>query len=342
MERRTALKSMLLALAGGDAASAARKPSGVAPRATIAEAADKTRLHFRDWGAGRPIVFVAPWALSSDWWDMPMSVFAERGWRCVAFDRRGHGRSEEPGRGYDFDTLADDIAAVMNALDLQNVVLVGHSLGGAEVVRYLTRHRSRRVAHAVLIAPTTPFGMKTEDHPDGMSKENLEKTLESIRRDFPRQVAKAASDFFGVPKNPVPAETMDWWCRQIVDRSSVKGSFRSVQDHERDRFSAGTANHPNTYADSAGRHRQIGPTGIDRPPDSRTDRWQPVVGIRECGSRSAVHAHGSYAHGYRRVCANVRATAPEDGHVLTQRNLEEAAKAVFTSADKTAELDEGP
>jgi pimeloyl-ACP methyl ester carboxylesterase len=222
MERRTALKSMLLALAGGDAASAARKPSGVAPRATIAEAADKTRLHFRDWGAGRPIVFVAPWALSSDWWDMPMSVFAERGWRCVAFDRRGHGRSEEPGRGYDFDTLADDIAAVMNALDLQNVVLVGHSLGGAEVVRYLTRHRSRRVAHAVLIAPTTPFGMKTEDHPDGMSKENLEKTLESIRRDFPRQVAKAAPDFFGVPKNPVPGETMDWWCRQIVDRSSVK------------------------------------------------------------------------------------------------------------------------
>ena len=222
MERRSALKSMILALAGGDAASAARKPSGVAPRATMVETRDKTRLHFRDWGAGRAIVFVAPWALSSDWWEGPMMTLSERGWRCVAFDRRGHGRSEEPSRGYDFDTLADDIAAVMDTLELQNVVLVGHSMGGAEVVRYLTRHRSRRVAHAVLIAPTTPFGMKTEDHPGGMSKENLEKFLETIRRDFPSGVAKAAPDFFGVSKNPVPAERIEWWCRQLVDRCSVK------------------------------------------------------------------------------------------------------------------------
>jgi non-heme chloroperoxidase len=83
--------------------------------------------------------------------------FNEHGWRRITFDRRGHARSDDPCRGYDFDTLADDIAGVMDGLDLENVVLVCHSLGGAEVVRYLTRHRSRRVTHTVLIAPTTPF-----------------------------------------------------------------------------------------------------------------------------------------------------------------------------------------
>src|SRR5262249_46793297 len=154
MERRSALKSMILALASGSLASAAKQPSGVAPRPTMIETRDKTRIHFRDWGAGRPIVFLAPWGLCSDWWDIPVISLSERqGRRCDTCDRRGNARYDDPCRGYDFDTLADDIAAVLDGLDLQNAVLVGHSLGGAEVVRYLTRHRSRRVSHAVLIAP---------------------------------------------------------------------------------------------------------------------------------------------------------------------------------------------
>jgi non-heme chloroperoxidase len=200
----------------------AEQPSGVAPRPTLIESRDKTRIHFRDWGAGRPVVFVAPWGLCSDWWDIPVLAFSERGWRCVAFDRRGHGRSDDPCRGYDFDTLADDIAAVMGALDLQNIVLVGHSMGGAEVVRYLTRYRSHRVTHAVLIAPTTPFTMKTDDNPSGAPREVLEKTRESLKHDLPHRVAEAAPDFFGVPKNSVSIETMDWWSRQFLDRCSIK------------------------------------------------------------------------------------------------------------------------
>ena len=178
-------------------------------------------IHFRYWGVGRPIVFVAPWALCSDWWDIPVVSLSERGWRCVTFDRRGHGRSDDPCQGYDFDTLADDIAAILDGLDLQNVVLVGHSMGGAEVVRYLTRYRGHRVTHAVLIAPTTPFTMKTDDNPGGTPREALERTRESFRHDFPHLVAKAAPDFFGVPKNSVSSETMDWWSRQIVDRCSI-------------------------------------------------------------------------------------------------------------------------
>lgn len=227
MERRSVLKSMMAtftaALAGGSVSAAAAQPSRAAARSTtMIGTEDGTRIHFRDWGSGRPIVFVAPWGLCSDWWDIPVMDFVERGWRCVTFDRRGHARSDDPSRGYDFDTLADDIAAVMDGLGLQDVVLVGHSMGGAEVVRYLTRHRSRRVAHAVLIAPTTPLRLKTVDNPGDRSREALDTTYESFKHDLPHRAALAAPDFFGVPQNHVSAETLDWWCRMFNDRCSTK------------------------------------------------------------------------------------------------------------------------
>jgi non-heme chloroperoxidase len=227
MQRRSALKSLMLALAGGSVASAAAPQAAVTPQPSLSESSfiptrDKTRIHFRDWGSGRPIVFVAPWALCSDWWDIPVLNFCDRGWRCITFDRRGHARSDDPSRGYDFDTLADDLAAVMDTLDLDNVVLVGHSMGGAEVVRYLTRHKSQRVKHVVLIAPTMPFNMQTEDNPIGKPREDLEKTRESLKHDLPGLVAAAAPDFFGVPANATSAETIEWWCRMILDRCSIK------------------------------------------------------------------------------------------------------------------------
>ena len=228
MERRSALKSIMAALtaafAGGSVTLEAEKHSTVnALRSTtMIEARDGTRLHFRDWGTGRPVVFAAPWAMCSDWWDIPVMNLVQRGWRCVSFDRRGHARSDDPCQGYDFDTLSDDIAAVLDGLDLQNTVLVGHSLGGAEVARYLTRHSGRRVSHAVLIAPPLPFNMKTEDNPGGKSRERLETIYELFKHDFPHVVAEAAPDFFGISKNSASKETMDWWCRMILDRCSIK------------------------------------------------------------------------------------------------------------------------
>lgn len=227
MKRRSALKSMMAAFAGAftgrNLAMAAKEPSGPAQRSTtMIETRDGTRIHFRDRGAGRPIVFVAPWGLCSDWWDASVLSLSERGWRCVTFDRRGHARSDDPCRGYDFDTLADDIAAVIDGLELQNIVLVGHSMGGAEVVRYLTRHRSRRVAHAVLIAPTTPLSLKTDDNPGGITRERFEKLREGLKHDLPRLAAEAAPGFFGVPQNSVSTETMEWWYRMFLDRCSVK------------------------------------------------------------------------------------------------------------------------
>lgn len=232
MERRVALKSVVAALTGGLMATTARplrsqsqgQPSSAPGVETFVQARDGTgaRISVRDWGNGRPIVFVAPWALCSDWWDYHMTMLATRGWRSVAFDRRGHGRSDEPGRGYDFDTLADDLAVVLDSRDLQNVVLVGHSLGGAEVVRYLTRHHSRRVTRVVLIAPTTPYTLKTDDNPAGATREGLAQSRQSLARDFHHQIAKAAPDFFGASKNQVSSEAMDWWTRMIVDRCPLR------------------------------------------------------------------------------------------------------------------------
>ena len=111
MQRRSALKSLFLAVARGSFASADSQSTNAAPQPSLIDKPDNARIHFRDWGTGRTIVFVAPWGLCSDWWDIPVINLTERGWRCVTLDRRGHGRSDDPCRGYDFDTLSDDIAA---------------------------------------------------------------------------------------------------------------------------------------------------------------------------------------------------------------------------------------
>ncbi|MBU3062737.1 alpha/beta hydrolase [Nocardia sp. NEAU-G5] len=118
---------------------------------------DGTDLFYRDYGAGRPIVFVHSMLMSSDMWQHSMLHLAEHGYRTVAYDRRGHGRSDDPGTGYEFDTLADDLAALLDQLELTDVMLVGHSMGGGEVIRYLTRHGSQRVSRIALVGATAPY-----------------------------------------------------------------------------------------------------------------------------------------------------------------------------------------
>ncbi|MDJ0387831.1 alpha/beta hydrolase [Roseomonas sp. E05] len=130
---------------------------------------DGVALFHRDWGEGPPVVFVASWSLPSDSWCYQMLALAGAGFRCVAYDRRGHGRSDDPGRGYDFDTLADDLAAVLEQLDLRGATLVGFSMGCGEVLRCLTRHGAAgRVARAVLIGTTTPMLTRAPDNPAGL------------------------------------------------------------------------------------------------------------------------------------------------------------------------------
>lgn len=230
MRRRDALRAIVAAATGGsvmqvraDAAPPAvmAAPPRRRPRLPFIGCADGTNLFYRDWGVGRPVVFVAPWALTADWWDHQVAYLSQNGLRCVAYDRRGHGRSSEPGGGYDFDTLADDLAALIRQLDLRDITLVGHSVGAAEVVRYLARHGARRVARAVLIAPITPLIVRTADNPNGADPRALEQGRELLMKEGPQRLADAAPAFFNASANAVSAETMAWWVRMIADRSSL-------------------------------------------------------------------------------------------------------------------------
>ena len=132
-------------------------------------AKDTTSLFYRSWGEGPAVVFTHGWALSSEVWQPQMFKLAKAGFRAVAYDRRGHGRSDDPGRGYDFDTLADDLAEVLEALDLHDVTLAGHSMGNGEIVRYLTRHGEGRVARVAMMAPALPYALKSPENPEGWS-----------------------------------------------------------------------------------------------------------------------------------------------------------------------------
>lgn len=188
----------------------------------VVESTDGTNLFFRDWGTGRSIVFLAPWSLNSAWWEYQMADLAGRGLRCVAYDRRGHGRSAEPPHGYEFDTLADDLGAVLEQLNLREVTLVGQSFGCGEVVRYLSRRGSERIARIVLVSTITPFVLKTDDNPDGVDRATLENVRKLLSKDRPHPIAAAAPAFFGAPKNNVSQEIMDWWVRMMVDQCSLK------------------------------------------------------------------------------------------------------------------------
>jgi non-heme chloroperoxidase len=129
---------------------------------------DGTSIFYKDWGEGPPVVLSHGWPLNSDSWEAQMLLLAEHGYRCIAHDRRGHGRSTQSWHGNDMDTYADDLAALLDALDVREVTLVGFSTGGGEVARYVGRHGTSRLAKVVLVSAVPPFMLRTEDNPDGV------------------------------------------------------------------------------------------------------------------------------------------------------------------------------
>jgi len=176
------------------------------------ETRDGTQLYYKDWGAGRPVVFIHGWPLNADMWEYQMPVLGAQGLRCVAYDRRGFGRSDQPWGGYDYDTFADDLAALLDKLDLRDVVLVGFSMGGGEVARYLSRHGTARVAKVALVAAVTPFLLKTADNPDGADKGLFDDMVEGLNKDRPNFLADFGKTFFGAGllNFSVSAEILQW------------------------------------------------------------------------------------------------------------------------------------
>lgn len=169
---------------------------------------DGTTLAYQDYGTGTPIVFVAGWSLPGDMWEYQLHFFLEQGYRCILPDRRGHGRSDRPAGGYDVDTRADDLAGLIEELDLRDVTLVAHSGGGGEAVRYLSRHGSERVARLALLAPAIPFLLQTDDNPVGVPRELLEASLHQLRTDRPKWFADRAQGYFATHLRPGTSQAM--------------------------------------------------------------------------------------------------------------------------------------
>jgi non-heme chloroperoxidase len=176
---------------------------------------DGLEIFYKDWGSGQPIVFSHGWPLSADDWDAQMLFFLGKGFRVIAHDRRGHGRSTQTDSGHDLDHYADDLAAVTAHLDLQNAVHVGHSTGGGEVVRYLARHGEGRVAKAAIISAVPPLMVKTATNPGGLPKEvfdDFQAQLAASRAKFYYDVP--AGPFYGYNRpgaEPSPGTIWNWW-----------------------------------------------------------------------------------------------------------------------------------
>ena len=158
---------------------------------------DGTEIYYKDWGAGQPIVFSHGWPLSADAWEDQMLFLAARGYRCIAHDRRGHGRSSQPWDGNEMNTYADDLAALVENLDLQDAVHVGHSTGGGEVARYIGRHGTKRVARAVLISAVPPLMLKTAANPAGLPIEVFDQLRSSVQADRAQFFIELSEPFYG-------------------------------------------------------------------------------------------------------------------------------------------------
>jgi len=158
---------------------------------------DGTQIYYKDWGTGQPVVFSHGWPLSADAWEDQMIFLADRGYRCIAHDRRGHGRSSQPWKGNDMNTYADDLATLVENLDLKSAIHVGHSTGGGEVARYIGRYGTKRVAKAVLIGAVPPLMLKTAANPDGTPIETFDQIRNAVLADRSSFWKELAVPFYG-------------------------------------------------------------------------------------------------------------------------------------------------
>ena len=190
---------------------------------------DGTQIYFKDWGKGQPIVFSHGWPLTADDWDSQMMYFGERGFRVIAHDRRGHGRSTQTWDGNDMDTYADDLAALTERLDLKNAIHVGHSTGGGEVTRYIGRHGTKRVAMAVLISSVPPLMVKTPNNPAGAPIEVFDDLRAQYTKNRPQFYRDITLPFYGYnrPGAKISEGIRDkWWLQGMM--GGVKAGYDCI------------------------------------------------------------------------------------------------------------------
>ena len=192
---------------------------------------DGTDIYVKDWGSGRPVILIHGWPLSSDSWDQQMMALADAGFRAIAYDRRGFGRSAQPWSGYDYDTLCDDLADVMKETGAdQDATIVGFSMGGGEVARYMSRHEGRGVIGAALIGSVVPYMLQTPDNPDGVPQAAFDQMMQGIRDDRPAFFRDFLKSFFGVGTltSPVSEARLDWAWR-LAMQAGLKPTLACAQ-----------------------------------------------------------------------------------------------------------------
>jgi non-heme chloroperoxidase len=191
---------------------------------------DGTEIFYKDWGSGQPIVFSHGWPLSGDAWDAQMMFFGERGFRVIAHDRRGHGRSAQTWTGNDMDTYADDLAALIEDLDLRDIVLVGHSTGGGEVTHYIGRHGTQRVAKAVLVGAVPPLMLKTEANPNGLPIEVFDDIRKNTYENRSQFFYDLSMPFYGYNREGAKASEgirMNFWLQGM--QAGIKPAYDCIK-----------------------------------------------------------------------------------------------------------------
>ncbi|AOI84266.1 MULTISPECIES: alpha/beta fold hydrolase [Burkholderia] len=192
---------------------------------------DGTQIFYKDWGAGRPVVFSHGWPLNADAWDAQMLFLLQHGYRVIAHDRRGHGRSDQPSQGNDMDTYADDLAALLDALDLREATLVGHSTGGGEVAHYIGRHGTNRVAKAVLIGAVPPIMLKTDANPGGLPLDVFDGIRKGVADNRSQFYKDLAIPFFGFNRADaqVSQGTIDaFWAQGMT--GGIHGQYQCIRE----------------------------------------------------------------------------------------------------------------
>jgi non-heme chloroperoxidase len=203
------------------------------------ETTDGQTIFYNDWGQGKPVVLVHGWPLSSDMWEYQIPQLVSRGLRCIVYDRRGFGRSSQPWSGYDYDTLTADLTALLDKLDLHEATLIGFSMGGGEVVRYLAKHGTRRIARAILVSAVTPYLLKHDDYSFGVERGVFDDMVDALKTDRPHFLTGFAKKFFGTGmlNFTVSSEMLDW-AKGLALLASAKATIDCVRSFSETDFRA--------------------------------------------------------------------------------------------------------